>query len=290
MEAIQSFLSDKLIIDWLQDQGLDILVALIVAVGVFYVIGFLLERAIRQIVKSTGLHRSWHRKDIDKRQQTLSGLFRNLWRIIVIAGFAIRVLYILVPNAGAVLAPLFASAGIIGVAIGFGAQSLIKDFLSGIFIIAENQYRVGDVVDIDGFTGTVERIGSRSTVLRDIDGNVHYFPNGIVQHVVNKTMGYSVARFTILLDPSADLEEVIQIINQTGEELAEEEAWQRKIIEAPAFVAVGDFSGNSIEVTIGGKTQPSDQWAVTSEMRLRLINRLEKAKIKLAKTMRSVSL
>ena len=99
------------------------------------------------------------------------------------------------------LSPLFASAGIIGVALGFGAQSLVKDFLSGIFIIAENQYRVGDVVDVMGAAGTVERVGTRTTVIRDSEGNVHYVPNGTIQHVINKTMGYSIVALQHLYRP-----------------------------------------------------------------------------------------
>lgn len=287
MESIRSIVTDQLLVDWLQNQGLDILVALIVVITMFYIVGFVLDRAIRQLVKSTGYHRGLHRKDIEKRQQTLSELFRNIWRVALIIGFAVRVLYILVPSAGEVLAPLFASAGIIGVALGFGAQSLIKDFISGIFIIAENQYRVGDVIDIEGFSGTVERIGSRSTVIRDADGSVHYFPNGMVQHVVNKTMGYSMARFSLLLHPSVDIEHVVQIINDTGATLASEKKWENKIIEPPSFISIGDFSGNSVEIAIGGKTQPSDQWAVTSEMRLRLLEALEREKIRLARVPRS---
>ncbi|WP_416348154.1 mechanosensitive ion channel family protein, partial [Escherichia coli] len=97
-----------------------------------------------------------------------------------------------VDNADAILGPLIASAGLIGVTIGFGAQAIIRDFITGLFIIGENQYRVGDIVEFtDNASGTVERIGSRSTVIRDIEGNVHYLPNGSITHVINKTMGYS---------------------------------------------------------------------------------------------------
>lgn len=187
------------------------------------------------------------------------------------------------------LAPIFASAGIIGVAIGFGTQSLIQDFISGIFIISENQYRVGDVVDIEGASGTVERIGARSTVLRDADGNVHYFPNGMVQHVINKTMGYSMTRFSIGVHPSSDLEEVIIIINEAGEKLAKEPKWENKIIEPPAFVSVGEFTATGVSLLIAGKTQPSDQWAVTAEMRRRLLSEFEERKIELSTTFPSLS-
>lgn len=183
------------------------------------------------------------------------------------------------------LAPLFASAGIVGVALGFGAQSLVQDFISGIFIISENQYRVGDIVEIEGFGGTVERIGARSTVIRDVDGNVHYFPNGMIQHVINKTMGYSMARFIIGVASDTDIEKVVEIINETGETLAKEEKWQQKIIEAPSFVSVGEFTAANVDILVAGKTQPSDQWSVTAEMRRRLFERFETEGIKLGTAM-----
>jgi small conductance mechanosensitive channel len=187
-----------------------------------------------------------------------------------------------VAEADALLAPLFASAGIVGVARGFGAQSVVKDLLAGLFVIGENQKRVGDIDEIEGHSGTVERIGNRSTVLRDADGNVHYFPNGMIDHVINKTMGYSMARFVIHIHPTSDIKKVTDIINKIGRKLALEEKWQTKILEAPKFVSVGDFSGTSLEVIIAGKTQPSDQWAVIGEMRKRLLIALEEAHIGLA--------
>lgn len=267
------------IYEWFSRHTFDLLGVLLAAALAYTIGSILLGRVVRRLVK-TARHREWHRKDIEKRQATLAALFINIWKILVILVAGISIFRLIFPQID--LAPMFASAGIIGVALGFGAQSLIKDLLSGVFIISENQYRVGDVVDIEGATGTVERIGTRSTVIRDVDGNVHYLPNGMITHVINKTMGYSIARFIVSIHPQADLERVIKIINEIGTELAREEKWRHKILEAPEFVSVGDFSANSLEVIIAGKTQPSDQWAVTAEMRRRLLETLEKQKIELA--------
>lgn len=265
---------------WLTDQRMvETWSAVIGAILAYYVGRVLLTWAIKSVVHSTARHRDWHKKDIEKRRETLIQLTRSFWRILMIA-YAVAMIanrLFLID-----LSPLFASAGIIGVALGFGAQSLVKDFLSGIFIIAENQYRVGDVVDIMGAIGKVERVGTRSTVVRDTDGNVHYIPNGTIQHVVNKTMGYSVSRFILQLDPSADISAVTDIINAVGQKLSTEKSWKPKIIEAPKFTALGDITGRSVEVIIAGKTQPSDQWSVTSEMRRRLLREFEKNDIKLA--------
>jgi small conductance mechanosensitive channel len=267
---------------WVINQGLDVLIAIVIGIIVYYVGKKLLNRLIGQIIKGAR-HREWHRKDIEKRQKTLVQLFATIWRLIVILSVGYAILQAIFGDTiSNTFAPLFASAGIVGIAVGIGAQSLIKDFLSGIFIISENQYRVGDIVDIEGASGTVERIGSRSTVLRDADGNVHYLPNGMVQHVINKTMGYSMARFSVSLQPSSDIEKISDMIDEIGNALTEEEDWKNKILEAPNFISIGDFNGTSVEVIIAGKTQPSDQWAVIAEMRRRLLERFEREGVRLA--------
>lgn len=271
-----------MLIRWFNEShGVDIISTILITAIIYLIGALLMGRIVNRIVMARG--RNWHKKDIEKREKTLSHTFSILWRVVVFTGGALALFQILFP--GVSLAPLFASAGIVGVALGFGAQSLVRDFLSGIFIIAENQYRVGDVIDIEGFGGTVERVGARSTVLRDADGNVHYFPNGMIMHVINKTMGYSVARFFIGVHPSSDLDKVISIINETGKKLADEEKWKNKVIEPPTFVSVTEFSSLEVTLLVSGKTQPSDQWSVTSEMRQRLFLEFEKNKIKLSTTL-----
>ncbi len=190
---------------------LEIIIVLVVAIALYWV-GPKLVMWLTQHVFVTAYQRTLPKRDLEKRQKTLGELFANVWRIltVIIAGYAVFVQFF----DSSALAPLFASAGIIGVAFGFGAQSLVKDFLSGVFIISENQYRVGDIIEIDGFGGTVERIGVRSTVMRDVEGNVHFFPNGIVQHVINKTMGYSRVHFTISVAPHSVVSKKPTNINQ----------------------------------------------------------------------------
>lgn len=258
--------------------ALEIIIIIVVAIALYW----LGPRVVMWLTRHafvTTYQRTLPKKDLEKRHKTLGGLFANVWRIIVvvIAGYAIFTHFF---NSAA-LAPLFASAGIIGVAFGFGAQSLVKDFLSGVFIISENQYRVGDIIEIDGFGGTVERIGVRSTVIRDVEGNVHFFPNGVVQHVINKTMGYSKVYFTITVAPDTNISTASDIINRIGEEISSEEKWQHKVIEPPHFDILGDFNASSISLVVSGKTQPSDQWALTAEMRRRILREFEKEHIEL---------
>ena len=253
-------------------------ITIILAIGAAaYWFGPVIVNWLMAHVFVTPYQRTLHRKDLEKRQRTLGALFANVWRIIVIMLVAYGIFVQFFDYKA--LAPLFASAGIIGVAFGFGAQSLVKDFLSGVFIISENQFRVGDIIEIDGFGGTVERIGVRSTVIRDVDGNVHYFPNGMVQHVINKTMGYSMARFTVAVAPDTDISKVSKLIDKLGLTLANEDNWKDKILEAPHFVMMGEFTATAVNLIISGKTQPSDQWSVVAEMRRRILEKFEQEAI-----------
>lgn len=275
-------------LEWLVSQRVINTISVIIgSVLVYYAGKLLINKGLRQIIRGTAKQRSWHKKDTEKREKTLISLSRSFWRVLMIA-YTVAMLAKTIFDFD--LSPLFASAGIIGIAIGFGSQTLIKDFLSGIFIIADNQYRVGDVVDIMGSVGTVERVGTRTTVLRDFDGNVHYIPNGTISKVVNKTMGYSMSRFTISLPPETDVANVAEIINSVGEKLAKDASWKHKIIDPPKYVAVDEITGRSVELIISGKTMPSDQWAVTSEMKRRLLQAFEKNHIALASPVSAVSL
>jgi moderate conductance mechanosensitive channel len=258
------------------------LVSIVIITGILYIAGpFAIRFIIHHTIRRTK-QRIWQQKDIEKRENTIVALFINIWKLLIAISAAAAIIMLFFPDTS--LAPLFASAGVVGIAVGFGAQSMAKDFLTGLFIISENQFRVGDVIEIDGSGGTVERIGTRSTVLRDVDGNVHYFPNGMIQHVINKTMGYSMARFTITVHPDEDIERVIELINAAGQELADDPLWHKKILEAPKFSVMSEFNANGVSLVIAGKTQPSDQWSVTAAMRRKLLETFETHNIKLGTT------
>lgn len=265
--------------NWLDDKWFPIVIILGLAWLGRHFGGLVIDKLVRRIVRTTK-YNDLTADDVRKRQDTLISLFHAVWKVIVIIIAGMLLFQVLFPQID--LTPVFASAGIIGVALGFGAQSIIKDFLTGIFIITENQYRVGDVVDIEGAAGTVEKVSIRSTVLRDADGNVHYMPNGNVMHVINKTMGFSKVNFTLAVDPETDVEKLSALINEIGDKLAEDENWKDKILEAPHFLNIGTFSDTMMEVTIVGKTQPSAQWGVTGELRRRLLRAFNKNGIELA--------
>lgn len=255
--------------------------------AVIIVVSWLIQRIgdifirfiIRRTVRSTHIH---HMSSVDerKRQDTLVSVSSVILKIMIgmTAGYALIRLFI--PDVD--LAPIFASAGIVGIALGFGAQTIVKDFLAGLFIIIENQYRVGDVVEIEGSSGTVERITLRCTILRDITGSVHYIPNGNITHSINKTMDYGKVYFTLAIHPDADIDHVTHLINKVGRRLATSKEFKDQIIDPPQFHNLGAFNDIAIEVNILGKTEAGAQWSVTSAMKQRLLNEFAKNNIELS--------
>lgn len=201
--------------------------------------------------------------DREKRVKTLESLAKAIVRVGV---YMIAVILIIGEINPSYTTALFASAGLITVALGFGAKDLVNDFMSGIFIITENQYRVGDVVEIAGVNGTVEDVTIRTTILRDMDGNVHHVPNGDITVTTNKTMGYSRLNEEITFAPKTDIEHVEHIINHVGQQLAAKAAFENKIKEAPHFFAVMGYGPTGTVVKIVAKVTAGDKMEVKSEL------------------------
>lgn len=216
--------------------------------------------------------------DRNKRVKTLNSLVTAVMRVGV---YVIATILIIGEINPTYTTALFASAGLIGVALGFGAQSLIKDFISGMFIITENQYRVGDTVDIGGVQGIVEDVTIRTTVLRDLNGHVHHVPNGIIQVTTNKTIGFSGINEEIVVASATDIPQLEHVINHAGEQLAAIPELQAYITEAPAFSQVMGMTANGMVIKITGKTTPGDSWRVKSELYRILKRDFDKNKIKL---------
>jgi moderate conductance mechanosensitive channel len=187
----------------------------------------------------------------------------------------------IISELGLNIAPLLAGAGIVGVAIGFGGQYLIKDFITGLLIILENQYRVGDVVCIDKTCGVVEDINLRITVLRDLDGTVHHVPNGDIRVASNLSKTSANVNLDIGVAYSSNLDHVIKVVNEVGMKLAKDKDWKDFITEAPQFLRVDSFADSSIIIKIKGETVPLKQWSVTGELRKRLKESFDREKIEI---------
>lgn len=216
-------------------------------------------------------------QDVKKRQDTLISISLAALKIVV---WSLTVLEVL-KRFGIDPTPILAGAGIVGFAVAFGMQSLIKDFVAGLFVIFENQYRVGDIVTLGSATGSVERITIRTTVLRGEDGSVYYIPNGSVNQSINKTMGYSKLNLSFWFDPKTDVDRLAEIINRVGEKMYHEEKWSKKLLERPHFLNIGSFNDKSVEVKVTGKATPISKWSVSNEVKTRLQAAFAKAEINL---------
>ncbi|WP_133828390.1 mechanosensitive ion channel family protein [Actinomycetospora succinea] len=193
-----------------------------------------------------------------QRAQAIGSVLRS-FSTILIYGVAF---VLILGEFGVNLAPIIASAGIVGVAIGFGAQNLVRDFLSGIFMMLEDQYGVGDVVDLGEATGTVEAVGLRVTTLRDIAGTVWYVRNGEVLRVGNSSQGYSVAVVDIPVGHSADVDEALEIAERAANAECAEPKIAGKVIAPPDMLGVQSVTAEGVLIRLTIKTRPGEQWAV----------------------------
>jgi small conductance mechanosensitive channel len=173
------------------------------------------------------------------------------------------------------IAPLIASAGIIGVALGFGAQSLVKDFLSGIFMIFEDQYGVGDSVNLGDVSGTIESVGLRVTRLRDVDGTVWYVRNGEILKVGNQSQNWSRTVLDVAVGYREDVTRVRELLKEVAHSVTEDARFADRIIEEPEIWGVQSLGPDSVVVRVTLKTLPQQQWAVARELRERIKERFD---------------
>ena len=248
------------IVAWLGQHGLNIALILLGAWLLHRYGARLLSKIISHTVRPD-LYPS--RIDREKRLKTISSL---AGAIVKSAVWVIATILIIGELNPAYATALFAGAGLVTVALGFGAKNLINDLISGIFIITENQYRVGDVVEIAGVNGVIEDVTIRTTVLRDLDGHVHHVPNGSITVTTNKTLGYSGVNEDIVFEFDTDIDRLTHVINHVGERLAAKPEFKDKITEPPHFDSFTDFGVAGIVVKVVAKTGAGDQWAVKSEL------------------------
>lgn len=208
----------------------------------------------------------------EARAETLGHVLRSV-AIAVVWGFAGL---LILSEVGVNLGPLIAGAGIGGIALGFGSQSIVKDFLSGLFMLVEDHYGVGDVVDLNFATGTVEEVSLRSTTIRDLKGTVWHVPNGQINRVGNFSQLWSRALIDIEVPPGTNLRQAIEIIERVSKELWQDPKWGAKMLaECPDLWGVQQLSKTGTVLRVAAKTKPSMQWQVENELRLRLIEAFE---------------
>ena len=252
---------------WLFLHGLQILLAFVVLIVTLRVyrsfIGGLVNRYQERSLK--GLSDN-ERAGMEKRMDTIRGLLRQTGKIVIWVTF----LFVILSELGINIAPLIASAGILGLAIGFGSQELVKDIISGFFNLWENLIRIGDVVTINGTSGTVEKVSLRTTSLRDASGNFHVFRNGAIGTLTNHTKIWSAIVIDIGVSYDSDLKKVFSILKEVGDQMQNDPNFKNKIQEEINVLGLNNFGDSSLDLRVKLVTSPGEQWGIGREYRLRI--------------------
>jgi small conductance mechanosensitive channel len=265
---------------WLGHTGVPILAILVVSTVLRFVIHRVIRRLVRRSVESSISERleqhtatrvlatatgALHERRV-QRTETLGTVLRSVSTALI---YSIAFVMIL-DELSIPIAPLLASAGVAGVALGFGAQSLVKDFLSGIFMLVEDQYGVGDVIDAGEAIGTVEDVTLRITRLRDGNGVVWYVRNGEIVRVGNRSQGWSTALVDIPVAYTENIERVQEIVREALQQLDDDPDWHDRLVELPALAGIEQITGSTVTLRVIAKTQPNENLVVQREIRERV--------------------
>lgn len=215
----------------------------------------------------------------EKQGRTVAQLLRSVGRLVVVALAILMTL-----NQFINIGPLLAGAGILGLAISFGAQSLVKDFITGFFMLVENSLSVGDTVEIAGKTGTVERITLRVVRLRDVDGTLHIIPNGQITTVSNQTRGWSRAVVDVMVTYESDLERALAAFRDEADQFAADPTWAALLDGPPEVLGVQQLADRGVTIRTLLRTHPGSQWAVARGFRYQILERLGRERIPIAAT------
>jgi moderate conductance mechanosensitive channel len=249
-------------------RAMKIVVVIFVAIVAYRLIRILISRLLqREIEEEDPLVRRLR----EQRAQTLASLLGNVAAITVFVVAALTILDILLQNIG----PILASFGILGLAFSFGAQSLVKDVISGTFMLMEGQFGVGDVVRVSDVSGLVEKITLRTTVLRDVEGAVHIVPNGEITRVTNLTKAWSRAVLHIGVAYKEDVDRVMEVLRDLLREFHADPEWGPLLLEEPVVPGVENFADSAVIIRVMAKTLPLKQWDVARELRRRIKNRFD---------------
>lgn len=258
-------------VDWFLKSGLNIVFVVVLALIALKVAKTLSKHLVNIAVRQGG------DVEFQKRTHTLVSIVRYVASFAILLVAAMMVL----KEFGVEIGPMLAAAGIVGLAVGFGAQSLVKDVISGFFILLEDQIRVGDVVQIAGKGGLVEKINLKTTILRDLSGNVHYVPNGHIDVVTNMTKDFSRYVFDIGVAYREDVDEVIGVIKEVDEELRNDPHYKDDILEPIEIMGLDQFANSAIIIRARTTTKPIQQWRVGREFNRRLKKKFDERKIEM---------
>jgi small conductance mechanosensitive channel len=255
--------------NWLVTDGLRIVLIFFMS----WVVTRIARRVIPRVLSSImlGQASTADHDEVSKRAETLSSVFVGG----AVALVYVSALFMVLTELSVPIGPVLGGFGIAGIAVGFGAQYLVRDLIAGIFILAENQYRTGDVVTIAGISGLVESINLRRTVLRDLDGQVHVIPNGEISVASNKTKYWSRVNLDVGVAYKEDVDRVVEVLNEIGEEIAADPYYGLMLITPPQVLRLNSLDDSAVTFKMLGDCKPMKQWEIMGEMRKRIKIRLD---------------
>jgi small conductance mechanosensitive channel len=252
--------------------GLRVLSALVVALLAYSALKTILRRIERSLGTTPGVVTPQ-----EQRTRTLLSLLRSAGLVII----GVMTIFMVLGALGVQLGPLLAGAGVVGLAVSFGAQSLVKDVISGLFMLFENQFGVGDVIRIEGVSGAVEKMTLRVVVLRDVHGVVHIVPNGQITKVSNLTRSWARVVLEVGVAYKEDPDRVMDVLRDVGRELYEDEKWKPLLLEPVEVPGIEMFADSAVNIRVMVKTLPLKQWDVARELRRRIKRRFDQEEIEI---------
>jgi moderate conductance mechanosensitive channel len=260
------------LVTWTRDRAPKLIVILLLA--------FLFIRLLRLVTRKIVAFSERGRDRGPGRTQQIRTMVAVVRSIGVFLILFFTGIYVLREGLNIDVAPLLASAGVAGLAIGFGAQTLVKDVINGFFILAENQFEIGDVIKAAGVSGTVEDITMRRTVLRDPDGTLHTIPNGAIQIVSNTTRDWSQVSLQVTVDYSEDSDRVVKLLKEVAADVFNDEQFRPYLVAEPEAHGIERIRGLEVDYLLTAKARPGKQYSVARELRRRIKTCFEQNKIK----------
>lgn len=261
---------------WLYQTGWKIFTIAGICLGTFLMIRRLAPLAIRRTVK----HQMKRKRKVEREKRV-----KTLVRLVTTSsgvGLGVLAAFLISQQLGVNITAALVGFGVFGIAVGFGTQHLIRDVINGFFVYLENQYNVGDVIQVGSIAGVVEELSLRRTILRDLDGARHVIPNGEVRIVSNLTQEWSRAHLNISVAYKEDLDRVMAVMRKTWEEMSEDPDWGTSIIsKTPSLLRVDKFGDSGITIKMVGETEPIKQWDIMGEYRRRIKKVFDKEKIEI---------
>jgi small-conductance mechanosensitive channel len=260
--------------------GLRVVVVVIAAVAAYLLIRTGIHVGVRHLLDRSSAESGADALPPAELERRVTTIGRILVRVAASVLGVIAVLMIL-NEFGIDIGPAVAGLGVVGIAVGLGAQTLVKDWLAGIFIVLENQFSAGDVVRIAGVDGVVEDFSLRRTTLRDLDGTVHTVPNGQITVASNMTRLWARVNLDIGVAYNTDIDRATRIINEVGERLRADPEWAERMIEAPSVVRINALGDSAVTLKVLGQVRAAEQWAVTGELRKRILEEFGRSGIEI---------